>query len=363
MRGVVVLALLALSATASAGPDKYEPCALVVVVDRTLDAERLAGVQEGIESGFRSLDRRDQVAVVAFAGTAQVPLRLQSAARAHLTALRTADAGDLAQGLAAAYRMLLKSKAQNRRVLVITDGNSLLGVQPIAAKMRAVDITMSVVGYQTPTSSRARLGAIASAGGGRRYSAARPRQVSSIIESRVESTHEPTASVFLIDRSVSMQGAKLETAKELARASIELLPGDDTVAVVAFDKAPETIVRSSYASNRMRISTEISRIASADGTDLVKALGQARRILDDAKATVEHVVLLSDGAAPSDGVAERAAELHGAGITISVVAIGADEPGRKMLAKLAEIGEGKFYVLDDLGSASSLPRMLFAPIE
>lgn len=361
MRGVVVLALLALSASASAEA-RYQPSALVIVVDRTLDAERLASLQEGITSGFRSLDRRDQVAVVAFGAAANVQLRLQSAARARVNAFRTADSGDLALGLEAAYRLLRDAKPRTKRVLVITDGNSLLGVEAIAAKMRAVEISISVVGYESPNSSRDRLAAIASAGGGRRYFAAGPGQVSSIIESRVESTHEPTASVFLIDRSISMQGPKLEAAKELARASIELLPTDDTVAVVAFDKVAEVIVRSVYASNRMRISNEISRIASADGTDLVTGLGKARKVLDDAKATVEHVVLLSDGSAPSEGVAERAAELRGAGITITVVAIGAEEGDRKMLAKVAEIGEGRFYVLDDLGSASSLAKMV-SPVD
>src|ERR1044072_9335239 len=66
------------------------------------------------------------------------------------------------------------------------------------------------------------------------------------------------ALVLVIARSGSMQGPKLEAAKESARVTAEGLSPDDYISVVAFDSEAQVYVRPTRASNRMRISNDRS---------------------------------------------------------------------------------------------------------
>src|SRR3982750_4380368 len=61
------------------------------------------------------------------------------------------------------------------------------------------------------------------------------------------------AVVLVIDRSGSMQGPKLEAAKESARATAEVLSPNDYIAVVAFDSEAMKLVRPTRASKQMGI--------------------------------------------------------------------------------------------------------------
>jgi uncharacterized protein YegL len=158
--------------------------------------------------------------------------------------------------------------------------------------------------------------------------------------------------VLVIDRSGSMQGPKLEAAKESARATTEVLAPDDYISVVAFDSEAQVFVRPQRAANKMRISTEISRLTSGGGTNIYPGLKEAFEILQGVNAKVKHVILLSDGEAPADGIPELVQEMRGARITVSAVGVqGAD---KNLLSMIADAGDGRLYMVEDIGA---LPRI------
>jgi Ca-activated chloride channel family protein len=160
------------------------------------------------------------------------------------------------------------------------------------------------------------------------------------------------ALVLVIDRSGSMQGPKLEAAKESARVTAEVLSPNDYIAVVAFDSEAQVYVRPTRASNRMRISNDIARLQSGGGTNIYPGLKEAAEILRGTPAKVKHVILLSDGEAPTDGIAELVGEMRQDRITVS--AVGVQGSDRNMLAMIADNGEGRLYMVEDIGS---LPKI------
>jgi Ca-activated chloride channel family protein len=160
------------------------------------------------------------------------------------------------------------------------------------------------------------------------------------------------ALVLVIDRSGSMQGPKLEAAKESARVTAEVLSPNDYIAVVAFDSEASIYVRPQRAANRMRISSDIARLTSGGGTNIFPGLKEAFEILQGINAKVKHIILLSDGEAPSDGIAELVQDMRAARITVS--SVGVQGSDRNLLAMIADGGEGRLYMVEDIGS---LPKI------
>ena len=160
------------------------------------------------------------------------------------------------------------------------------------------------------------------------------------------------AVVLVIDRSGSMQGPKLEAAKESARATAEVLSPNDYIAVVAFDSEAMKLVQPTRASNKMRISNDIARLQSGGGTNIFPGLKEAFEILQGINAKVKHVILMTDGEAPSDGIAELVQDMRASRITVSCVGVqGAD---RNLLSMIADGGDGRLYMVEDIGA---LPKI------
>ncbi len=160
------------------------------------------------------------------------------------------------------------------------------------------------------------------------------------------------ALIVVIDRSGSMQGPKLEAAKESARVTTEVLSPNDVIGVVAFDSEAQVFVRPQRAANKMRISADIARLQSAGGTNIYPGLREAFELLQGVNAKVKHVILLSDGEAPYDGIVDLVQDMRAARITVSAVGVtGAD---RNLLSLIADNGDGRLYMTDDIGA---LPRI------
>jgi uncharacterized membrane protein len=161
------------------------------------------------------------------------------------------------------------------------------------------------------------------------------------------------AMALVIDRSGSMTGLPMEMAKAACRATVETLQGDDLIEVIAFDSTPARYVKMQPARYRARIQNDIARIQPGGGTEIFSSLDMAYQDLSVVQARKKHVVLLTDGQAPVQGIKELATGMLAEAITVTTVGLG-EGVNQELLRSVADAGGGRFHMVPD---PNSLPKI------
>lgn len=161
------------------------------------------------------------------------------------------------------------------------------------------------------------------------------------------------AMMLVIDRSGSMTGLPLEMAKNAAKATVGVLSSDDLVGVIAFDSAPTRYVKLQPARNRSRIAGDIARIQPGGGTEIFSALDAAYQDMTVTQARKKHVILLTDGKAPTSGIRDLVSAMIAESITVTTVGLG-NELDDQLLKMIADVGGGRYHQVPD---PNNLPRI------
>ena len=162
---------------------------------------------------------------------------------------------------------------------------------------------------------------------------------------------------FVLDRSGSMGGDKIELVKEAVNHAINHLGLDDRVSLVIFDNEIDVIQRLAPATTTVReaIRQNLRQVEARGGTNLSDGwLTGCQQLADisptSAGARLQRVILLTDGQA-NDGItdhtelATHAAALRRRGISTTAMGVGHgfDEV---LLSTLVEAGGGNFAYIE-----------------
>lgn len=168
----------------------------------------------------------------------------------------------------------------------------------------------------------------------------------------------PLNLAVVLDRSGSMQGAKLEKAKQAACVVLDHLAGDDRFSLVTYDNQVDVVIPSRVVSDADALKRRIDRIESGGSTALHAGVeagaSEVREFLK--RENVNRVILLSDGLAnvgpkrPSD-LADLGRKLRDEGIQVTTVGLG-DDYNEDLMVALAEASAANYYYVKD---AESLP--------
>ncbi len=161
------------------------------------------------------------------------------------------------------------------------------------------------------------------------------------------------AMVLAIDRSGSMTGLPIEMAKAACKATLSTLQGDDLLEVIAFDSTPERYVKMQPSRYRARIQNDIQRIQPGGGTEILSSLYMAYQDLSVVQARKKHVILLTDGQAPAEGIKQLVQEMLSESITVTTVGLG-EGTNQDLLRMIADTGGGRFHAVPD---PNSLPKI------
>jgi Ca-activated chloride channel family protein len=157
---------------------------------------------------------------------------------------------------------------------------------------------------------------------------------------------EGTAVVLIIDKSSSMEGPKMELARQAATGAVSNLRPVDMVGVLIFDNSFRWAVPIRKADDRASINALIAGIFPDGGTQIAPALTEAYQKILPVEATYRHILLLTDGISEEGNSYALAREAKSQNVTISTIGLGSDVH-REYLEKIAQLADGKFYFLKD----------------
>ena len=117
---------------------------------------------------------------------------------------------------------------------------------------------------------------------------------------------------FIIDKSGSMAGDRIDAVRRAVGAAIGMLPDTAWFFVVAFDSAAQVIVRETQATpeNRSAATVALSRLMAGGGTAMSTGLAAARTIFERAPSSIHQAVFLTDGKNESESAGNVTAQLQ-----------------------------------------------------
>ncbi len=166
-------------------------------------------------------------------------------------------------------------------------------------------------------------------------------------------TPEGTAVVLVVDKSSSMEGKKMQLARQSALGVVDNLRAFDNVGVLAFDNSFEwaaPLHRNEFPDDTKRL---ISGIVADGGTQIAPALGEAYRAIKPQDAVYKHVLLLTDGISEEGDSIALAREAAANEVTISTIGLGQDV-NRSYLERVARSADGQSYFLLDISSLEQI---------
>jgi Mg-chelatase subunit ChlD len=152
--------------------------------------------------------------------------------------------------------------------------------------------------------------------------------------------------VMVIDRSSSMSEAagasrtKLDLAKEAVYQASLGLSQRDQIGLVVFDDDADVALQLQKLPPAVDLEQALSSFNTGGGTNIRPGIEQAAGMIANANAKIKHIILLTDGLAPSN-YSDLITQMRDAGITISTVAVGDDADPN--LEQIAETGGGRYY--------------------
>jgi len=179
-------------------------------------------------------------------------------------------------------------------------------------------------------------------------------------------TPRPSANVAIVlDKSGSMQGEKIQRARDAAIDALALLGPDDIVSIITYDSTVNVLVPATKLTDRESVIAKIKAITAGGNTALFggvsKGAAEIRKFLD--KERVNRVILLSDGlanvgpSAPGE-LGTLGASLLKENISVTTLGLGLGY-NEDLMVQLGSQSGGNHYFIEQASELADIFRQEF----
>ncbi|MCX7048375.1 MAG: VWA domain-containing protein [Candidatus Sumerlaeota bacterium] len=175
-----------------------------------------------------------------------------------------------------------------------------------------------------------------------------------------ETDRTPVNLCVVLDKSGSMQGEKIEKAKEAAMMAIRRLNSEDIISVVCYDTNVTVVIPATKVSDKESIFYKIREIRAGGSTALFagvsKGAEEIRKFIS--RNRVNSIILLSDGLAnvgpqtPAE-LGRLGASLGKEGITVSTIGLGLGY-GEDLMTQLALNSDGNHFFAEQASDLAGI---------
>ncbi len=180
-----------------------------------------------------------------------------------------------------------------------------------------------------------------------------------------EGARAPINVAIVLDRSGSMQGEKIQQAREAAIGALDLLNSNDIVSVIAYDSDVNVLVPATKLTDKEQVANIIRAIQPGGNTALFggvsKGAAEVRKFMDDKH--VNRVILLSDGlanvgpSAPGE-LGDLGASMKKENISVSTLGLGLGYNEDLMVALAGKSG-GNHQFIENASELAGIFRREF----
>ena len=178
----------------------------------------------------------------------------------------------------------------------------------------------------------------------------------------------PVNIALVLDKSGSMNGQKMQQAKEAAILAIDRLSPGDVVSVISYDNTARVLVPATEVGDKHAIRERIRSLQAQGGTALFAGVSEGaqelRRFLDANR--VNRVILLSDGQAnegpstPTE-LGDLGASLIKEGISVTTIGLGL-QYNEDLMAQLARRSDGNHSFVEHVDELARIFNQEFGDV-
>ena len=156
--------------------------------------------------------------------------------------------------------------------------------------------------------------------------------------------------IYALDASGSMRGSKIAACKKAGIAlAYKAMQEKDKVGLIVFGSEIKSFIEPT--SDFPYLLRNIAAARASRQTDFRETLKKAIELFPREEVT-KHLILITDaiptiGDEPEKETLESVSKARNKGITISIIGINLDDKGKKLARKIAEVGNGKLYAINN----------------